>query len=100
MTDISDTRNNDFEYIVCMKVVYKEFGERLDFLRKYRKYTKFRLAAESGVDRSYLNDLIKGKYAASIEIISKLSLVLNVPMKEFLEFSDKEPISGIDFPEE
>lgn len=83
-----------------MKTVRSALGKRLEFLRKEKGYSKFRLSAESGVDRSFLIDISQGNHAPNINTLAKLAKTLDVGMKELFEFSEEPPTTKFEFPED
>lgn len=57
-------------------------------LRKYRleaKLSQEALANEAGVDRTYISALERSVYSASLDMIERLALVLDVEASLFLE---------------
>jgi transcriptional regulator with XRE-family HTH domain len=66
------------------------FAANLRRLRHERGLSQDDLAYEAEVSRSYLSQLEKGTYYASLKILGKLATVLNVEPAELL----KPPKSG------
>jgi transcriptional regulator with XRE-family HTH domain len=60
------------------------FAANLRRLRHERGLSQDDLAYEAEISRSYLSQLEKGSYYASLKIIGKLSTVLNVEPAELL----------------
>ncbi|MCA8258264.1 helix-turn-helix domain-containing protein [Burkholderia sp. AU31624] len=71
------------------------FGKRLIELRKRRHWSQERLALESGLARSYLGGVERGKRNIALINICVLAHTLGVPPSALLEFSEpataKEP---------
>nr|WP_057924749.1 helix-turn-helix transcriptional regulator [Burkholderia ambifaria] len=71
------------------------FGKRLIELRKRRNWSQERLALESGLARSYLGGVERGKRNIALINICVLAHTLGVPPSALLEFSEpvttKEP---------
>lgn len=62
------------------------FAINLRRLRHDRNLSQDDLAYEAEISRSYLSQLEKGKFYASLKIIEKISTVLNVEPVELLKF--------------
>ncbi|WFP65113.1 helix-turn-helix transcriptional regulator [Mesorhizobium sp. WSM4904] len=60
-------------------------------LRHLRGLSQDDLAYDAGVSRSYLSQIEKGKYYASLKFIGKLSVVLQVEAWELLKPSETSP---------
>jgi transcriptional regulator with XRE-family HTH domain len=60
------------------------FATNLRRIRHLRDLSQEDLAHEAGVSRSYLSQLEKGAFYASLKIIGKLADVLKVEPAEFL----------------
>lgn len=67
------------------------FARNLRRLRNERELSQDDLAYEAGVSRSYLSQLEKGVFYASLRIIERLAGVLRVDPAELLKQSDKRP---------
>ena len=61
------------------------FATNLRRIRNERCISQDDLAYEAGVSRSYLSQLEKGVFYASLKIIGKLASALNVAPAEFLK---------------
>lgn len=61
------------------------FAGNLRRLRNAKGLSQDDLAYEAGISRSYLSQLEKGEYHASLKIIGKLVDVLGVEPTEFLK---------------
>lgn len=57
--------------------------QKLIELRKQHGYTQEKLAELLETDRSHLNQIEKGKRNPSVALISRMSKLFNVPMKDF-----------------
>ncbi len=64
-------------------------GRNLRRLRSERGLSQEKLALEAGIDRSYVSLLETEKYAASVDMIEKLAIVLEVDASVLLMASDK-----------
>lgn len=62
------------------------FGKRLSVLRKELGWSQERLALESGIARSYLSGVERGKRNIALLNIVRLAETLNVPVKEIMSF--------------
>ena len=63
-------------------------GENIKRIRKSKKLSMERLAAESGVSRSMLGQIERGEATPSVAILGKLAKVLKVPAETLLENDD------------
>ncbi len=62
------------------------FGKRLAALRKDLGWSQEGLALESGIARSYLSGVERGKRNIALVNICRLAETLAVPAKELMEF--------------
>ncbi|CUW39646.1 putative Predicted transcriptional regulator [Magnetospirillum sp. XM-1] len=65
------------------------FATNLRRLRHAKGLSQDELAYDAGVSRSYLSQLEKGKYYASLKIIGRLAEVLEADPGEFLKRPDR-----------
>ena len=72
-------------------------GENIKRIRKSKKLSMERLAAESGVSRSMLGQIERGEANPSVGIIGKLAMALKVPAELLLENDSFETLAV--FPE-
>lgn len=63
----------------------KDFGLRLVEIRKQKGYSQEKLALDSGIARSYLSGVERGKRNIALINIHKLADVLGVPASALLE---------------
>ena len=61
-------------------------GQRLATLRKERNWSQERLALESGIARSYLGGVERGKRNVALLNICKLAHTLGVKPSELMDF--------------
>ena len=54
------------------------FAQNLRHIRRQRGLSQEALAAEAGIDRTYVSALERGLYSASVDMIEKLAGVLSV----------------------
>lgn len=66
--------------------LHKQFGQRIQELRKERGMTQEDLAGEVGVDRSYMGFLERGEKNATLDKIGKISKALHIKLKELFDF--------------
>lgn len=66
------------------------FATNLRRIRHARGLSQDELAYETGMSRSYLSQLEKGSYYASLKIIGRLADALNVEATEFLQTSKRK----------
>ena len=67
-------------------------GENIKRIRKSKKRSMERLAAEAGVSRSMLGQIERGEANPSVAILGKLAGALKVPAEVLLENDDFEPL--------
>ena len=67
--------------------ILKQLGKRLRELRLARNLTQEELAAHAGFSRSYYTEIETGKRNVSIINLYRLSLCLEVDLKEFFNFN-------------
>lgn len=60
-------------------------GEKIKDLRKLNNLTQVELAKKSNISRSYLADIEKDRYTASLETLKSIAQSLNVPVSTFLD---------------
>jgi transcriptional regulator with XRE-family HTH domain len=68
------------------------FAVNLRRLRHAKGLSQDDLAYEAGVSRSYLSQLEKGAFYASLKIVGKLAVVLEVEPAELLKLPSKRSI--------
>lgn len=66
------------------------FATNLRRLRAVRGLSQDDLAYEAKVSRSYLSQLEKGKFFASLKVVSKVAKVLKVEPAELLKLPTKQ----------
>ena len=65
------------------------FAANLRRLRNAKGFSQDEVAYDAGISRSYLSQLEKGSFYASLRIIGKLAEVLEVEPAEFLRLPNK-----------
>ena len=70
-------------------------GENIKRIRKSKKLSMERLAAESGVSRSMLGQIERGEANPSVAILGKLAAALKVPAEVLLENDDFQPLLSV-----
>lgn len=66
--------------------LHKDFGKRIQELRRERGMTQEDLAGEVGVDRSYMGFLERGEKNATLDKIGKIAKAFRVKLKELFDF--------------
>ena len=61
------------------------FGVRLRDLRKAQRLTQSRMAAEFGIDRSFISDLERGQKAICLPLLDVLARGLNLSLSDLLQ---------------
>ena len=70
------------------------FARNLRRLRHAKELSQDDLAYEAGVSRSYLSQLEKGAFYASLKIVGKLATVLEVEPAELLKLPSRKKTQG------
>lgn len=70
-----------------------QFGKRVRYLRKCRKWSQEELAFESGISKNYLCDLENGRRNPTLELLNRLALAFDLPLQELFRGIDgKNPV--------
>jgi len=67
---------------------YIKLGLNIAYYRKYNGYTQLELSELLDIDRSHMQKIETANAGVSLDVIFKLSDVLNVPVHKFFEFRD------------
>ena len=70
--------------------IRRHVGETVEALRIQRGLSQATLASMVGIDRSHLNQFIKGHHNMSLDLLVKIADGLDVPLTEL--FSGLEPL--------
>ncbi len=73
-----------------------KIGEKIQKLRKNRKFSQNELAVLLGVHVTHISRLETGKYSPSLELIKKLAETFEIT-SDYLVFDDIDSISTINF---
>ena len=78
--------------VICVKLGYKplyeKFGLNVVYYRKKKKLTQLQLAELVEVDRSHISAIELGNVGVSMDVIFKLSEVLEITPKDLFDFRD------------
>ena len=66
-----------------------QIGDKIREYRKNHGYTQKELSERLEVSRSYLSDVENGRVRGSIEFMSRVSIVLNIPITDLIDFDFK-----------
>jgi transcriptional regulator with XRE-family HTH domain len=69
-----------------MKVIEKQFGERIRELRMIRGLSQEELAFKAGVHRTYLGGIERGERNPSLRNILAIAVALGVELPELFSF--------------
>ena len=69
--------------------VLREFGQRVRVARDAQGWTQEDLAAEAGLDRTYVGSIERGERNLALLNINKLALALGEPFDGFLPWRTK-----------
>ena len=70
------------------KQLYEKFGLNIVYYRKKKKLTQLQLAELAEVDRSHISAIELGNVGVSMDVIFKLSEVLEVNPKDLFDFRE------------
>lgn len=62
------------------------FAEKLIKIREKRKLTQEKLALLCGIDRTHIGRIERLERSPGLEIIDKIAIGLDIPLKELLDF--------------
>lgn len=66
--------------------IKEKFGIRLRELRKEKGLSQEELALKSGLNRSYISGIEKGKRNVSLEVMEKLAGAMDIEIRELIDF--------------
>ena len=67
---------------------YKKLGLNVTYYRKARGYSQLKLAELLEIDRTHMGNIELANSGVSLDVIFKLSDVLDVPVSKFFEFRE------------
>lgn len=67
---------------------YNHLGLNISYYRKMRGYTQMQLAEQIGIERTHMGNIEQATAGASLDVIFRLSDVLDVPVYKFFVFRD------------
>jgi len=70
--------------------IEKLIGQRIAFVRKHAGITQESLAEKAGISRDFLSRVERGITGISLQNLECISKALNVPIKEFFTFEEKD----------
>lgn len=70
------------------KELYEKFGLNVVYYRKRKKLTQLQLAELARIDRSHISAIELGNVGVSMDVIFRLSQVLDVKPKDLFDFRD------------
>ena len=65
--------------------ISSRFGRRLRELRRERNLTQLRMAADFGIDRSFLSDVERGKKSLSLPFLEVIALGMDLSLSDLLK---------------
>ena len=74
-----------------MQLLEERFGLAVRKLRSQRRLSQEALAAQAGLNRSYLGEVERGCVSPSIATAAKLAQALDVPLAELVEACEAPP---------
>lgn len=70
------------------KELYEKFGLNVVYYRKRKKLTQLQLAELAQIDRSHISAIELGNVGVSMDVIFRLSQVLDITPKDLFDFRD------------
>ena len=67
---------------------YNHLGLNISYYSKMRGYTQMQLAEQIGIERTHMGNIEQATAGASLDVIFRLSDVLDVPVYKFFVFRD------------
>lgn len=67
--------------------IEKKIGERIQYLRKEKKYSQEALAEKSNLHRTYIGAVERGEKNLTVKNLEKITIALDLSLHEF--FCDK-----------
>ena len=67
---------------------YRKLGLNVAYYRMERGYTQLQLAELLDIDRSHMGNIELARSGVSLDILFRMSDVLEVPIHKFFEFRD------------
>lgn len=64
----------------------KAFGARLRYVRKEKGISQSKLSEDTGMSEGYLSRLENGRVNATLDILRRLGIALQVEVKVFFDF--------------
>ena len=71
------------------KALYEKFGLNVVYYRKRKKLTQMELAELAEIDRSHISAIELGNVGASLDVVFRLSQVLEIPPRQLFDFRDE-----------
>ena len=68
------------------KPLYEKFGLNVVFYRKRERLTQLQLAEKVNIDRSHISAIELGNVGVSMDVIFRMSEVLEITPKELFDF--------------
>lgn len=76
-----------------MKSTKELLGARIKELRKAYKLSQEELAEKIGVEPQHMSRIESGRSYPSLDRLEKISIALNIPLKDFFEFMHLEDVA-------
>ena len=67
---------------------YKKLGLNIAYYRKDRGYTQMKLAELLDIDRAHMQRIETANVGVSLDVLFRLSDLIDVPVYKFFEFRD------------
>ena len=67
---------------------YRKLGLNIAYYRKERGYTQLELSELLDIDRTHMGGIERAISGVSLDVLFRLSDILDIPVHKFLEFRD------------
>lgn len=67
---------------------YKKLGLNISYYRKAKGYTQLQLSELLNIDRTHMGNIELANSGVSLDVLFKMSDLLEVPINKFFEFRD------------
>lgn len=70
-------------------MLYKKIGSKIRTLRKAQGLTQEQLAEKANINAYYQGEIERGLKKVSVEMLFKIAIALEIPLKEIFDFDLK-----------
>ncbi len=73
-----------------MQEINKKIGQRIQKIRKQKKLTQQELSEKLDCSTTFLSRIVRGAITGSLNFFVKFAKTLEVPLKSFFDFGERE----------